>query len=141
MAAVLVLEPIFEADLPAEQYAYRRDRSALDAVKQPLAKPPASSLRSACRFEIGTNCVGSVKSRGHFGDLPDRAQATMPEGWKKMADKVFQGIIQFRKESKRMGEAMREQPPERRWRSVVTVPVNAPGTVTFSFRNFVTTAG
>jgi hypothetical protein len=32
MAAVLVLEPIFEADLPAEQYAYRRDRSALDAV-------------------------------------------------------------------------------------------------------------
>ncbi len=33
MAAVLVLEPIFEADLPPEQYAYRPDRSALDAVK------------------------------------------------------------------------------------------------------------
>jgi RNA-directed DNA polymerase len=33
MAAVLVLDPIFEADLPAEQYAYRRDRSALDAVR------------------------------------------------------------------------------------------------------------
>src|SRR5499427_5099745 len=32
-AAVLVLEPIFEADLPPEQYAYRRDRSALDAVR------------------------------------------------------------------------------------------------------------
>src|SRR5690242_21379044 len=32
-AAVLVLEPIFEADLQPEQYAYRRDRSALDAVK------------------------------------------------------------------------------------------------------------
>jgi len=32
-AAVLVLEPIFEADLPQEQYAYRADRSALDAVK------------------------------------------------------------------------------------------------------------
>src|SRR6266702_1777654 len=30
---VLVLEPIFEADLPPEQYAYRRDRSALDAVR------------------------------------------------------------------------------------------------------------
>ena len=28
-AAVLVLEPIFEADLQPEQYAYRRDRSAL----------------------------------------------------------------------------------------------------------------
>src|SRR5207244_11272746 len=32
MAAVLVLEPIFEADLPTEQYAYRPQRSALDAV-------------------------------------------------------------------------------------------------------------
>src|ERR1700747_3480315 len=32
-AAVVVLEPIFEADLPPEQYAYRRDRSALDAVR------------------------------------------------------------------------------------------------------------
>jgi RNA-directed DNA polymerase len=34
MAAVLVLEPIFEADLQSEQYAYRRDRSALDAVNR-----------------------------------------------------------------------------------------------------------
>jgi RNA-directed DNA polymerase len=34
MAAVLVLEPIFEADLQPEQYAYRPERSALDAVKQ-----------------------------------------------------------------------------------------------------------
>jgi group II intron reverse transcriptase/maturase len=32
MAAVLVLEPIFEADLPPEQYAYRANRSALEAV-------------------------------------------------------------------------------------------------------------
>ena len=28
-----VIEPIFEADLPSEQYAYRRERSALDAVR------------------------------------------------------------------------------------------------------------
>ncbi len=34
MAAVLVLAPIFEADLPPEQYAYRPGRSALDAVKE-----------------------------------------------------------------------------------------------------------
>ena len=34
MAAVLVLEPIFEADLEPEQYAYRPERSALDAVRQ-----------------------------------------------------------------------------------------------------------
>ena len=32
-AALLVLEPIFEADLQPEQYAYRADRSALDAVR------------------------------------------------------------------------------------------------------------
>src|ERR1035441_2310428 len=34
MAAGLVLEPIFEADLQPEQYAYRPDRSAWDAVKR-----------------------------------------------------------------------------------------------------------
>ncbi|MEE8177428.1 MAG: group II intron reverse transcriptase/maturase [Acidobacteriota bacterium] len=34
MAAVLVLEPIFEADLQPEQYAYRSERSALDAVRE-----------------------------------------------------------------------------------------------------------
>jgi RNA-directed DNA polymerase len=33
LAAVLVLEPIFEADLQPEQYAYRADRSALEAVR------------------------------------------------------------------------------------------------------------
>jgi RNA-directed DNA polymerase len=33
MAVVLVLEPIFEADLQPEQFAYRPGRSALDAVK------------------------------------------------------------------------------------------------------------
>ncbi|MGH9207773.1 MAG: reverse transcriptase domain-containing protein [Acidimicrobiales bacterium] len=33
-AALVVLEPIFEADLPAEQYAYRSGRSALDAVRR-----------------------------------------------------------------------------------------------------------
>lgn len=32
MAAVLILEPIFEVDLQPEQYAYRPNRSALDAV-------------------------------------------------------------------------------------------------------------
>jgi RNA-directed DNA polymerase len=33
-AALVVLEPIFEADLQPEQYAYRPDRSALEAVQQ-----------------------------------------------------------------------------------------------------------
>src|SRR5262245_57950287 len=34
MAAMLVLEPIFEADLQPEQYAYRPERSALEAIKE-----------------------------------------------------------------------------------------------------------
>ncbi len=33
-ALLLILEPIFEADLPPEQYAYREGRSALDAVQE-----------------------------------------------------------------------------------------------------------
>jgi RNA-directed DNA polymerase len=34
-AAMLVLEPIFEADLQPEQHAYRPNRSGLDAVNSP----------------------------------------------------------------------------------------------------------
>jgi RNA-directed DNA polymerase len=33
-AVMLILEPIFEADLQPEQYAYRAERSALDAIRQ-----------------------------------------------------------------------------------------------------------
>ena len=33
MAAVLILEPIFEEDFPEEQYGYRPERSAHDAVR------------------------------------------------------------------------------------------------------------
>jgi retron-type reverse transcriptase len=33
-AAVLVLAPIFEADLPPEQYGYRPGRSGLDAIRE-----------------------------------------------------------------------------------------------------------
>ena len=33
MTAVIVLEPIFEADLPEEQYGYRHGRSAHDAIR------------------------------------------------------------------------------------------------------------
>lgn len=37
MAAVLVLEPIFETDLQPEQYAYRKERSAVEAVEATTA--------------------------------------------------------------------------------------------------------
>jgi group II intron reverse transcriptase/maturase len=36
-AALLVLEPIFEADLQPEQYAYRPERGAWNAIKQTMA--------------------------------------------------------------------------------------------------------
>ena len=37
MAALLVLEPIFEADMQPEQYAYRTERGAWDALKHTLS--------------------------------------------------------------------------------------------------------
>jgi hypothetical protein len=40
MAMVLVVGPIFEADLQLEQYGYRPERSALDAIKPLLPNLP-----------------------------------------------------------------------------------------------------
>ena len=50
-SAVLVLEPIFEADLQAEQYAYRPGRSAHDAVT---------------RLQNPMSAVGRRRPRGGF---------------------------------------------------------------------------
>jgi group II intron reverse transcriptase/maturase len=58
-AAVLVLEPIFEADLQPEQYAYRPDRSALDAVRQ------VHKL-----LTIGHREVVDADLRGYFDNIP-----------------------------------------------------------------------
>jgi RNA-directed DNA polymerase len=70
MAVVLVLEPIFEADLPPEQHAYRPDHSALDAIRQvhgyvstghtevvdaDLSGTPSSSNRCRDASAIGTS--------------------------------------------------------------------------------------
>ena len=41
-AAMLVLGPIFEADLPPEQYAYRPERNAQQAVVEWLSRAPGS---------------------------------------------------------------------------------------------------
>lgn len=58
-AAVLVLEPIFEADLQAEQYAYRPERSALDAVRKVHAL-----------VSTGHTEVVDVDLSGYFDSIP-----------------------------------------------------------------------
>ena len=59
MAALTVLEPIFEADLQPEQYAYRPGRSALEAVQQ------VQTLMQAGHTEV----VDSDLS-GYFDSIP-----------------------------------------------------------------------
>lgn len=59
LAAVLVLEPIFEADLPPEQYAYRAGRSALDAVQ-----------RVQQLLEAGYTEVVDADLSGYFDSIP-----------------------------------------------------------------------
>lgn len=58
-ALLLVLEPIFEADLPAEQYAYRADKSALAAVQE--------VHRLAC---YGHSEVIDADLSGYFDSIP-----------------------------------------------------------------------
>jgi len=58
-AAMLVLEPIFEADLQPEQYAYRTGKSALDAVE---------AVNRLMRF--GHTAVVDADLRGYFDEIP-----------------------------------------------------------------------
>lgn len=59
MAVVLVLEPIFEADLPPEQHAYRAGHSALDAVRQAYG-----------HVSTGHNEVVDADLSGYFDQIP-----------------------------------------------------------------------
>src|SRR5438128_1316934 len=59
MAALAVLEPIFEADLQPEQYAYRPRRSALDAVQQVQAL-----------MDTGHTEVVDADLSGYFDSIP-----------------------------------------------------------------------
>jgi RNA-directed DNA polymerase len=58
-AAVLVLEPIFEADLQPEQYAYRAERSAQDAVREVQAQ-----------LDRGYTEVVDADLSGYFDSIP-----------------------------------------------------------------------
>jgi RNA-directed DNA polymerase len=83
MAAVLTLEPIFEADLQPEQYAYRSGRSAHDAIRQ------VHSLLSTGHTEIV-----DADLTGYFDSIPhselmksvarrisDKAMLHLIKGW------------------------------------------------------------
>ena len=58
-SALLILEPIFEADLQPEQYAYRPERSALDAVN-----------RIHRLLNTGHNEVVDGDLSNYFGEIP-----------------------------------------------------------------------
>ena len=58
-AAMLVLEPIFEADLQPEQYAYRTGKNALDAVE---------AVNRLINF--GHTAVVDADLRGYFDEIP-----------------------------------------------------------------------
>jgi len=58
-AAMLVLEPIFEADLPDEQYAYRPGRNAQQAAKEVQE-----------RLHRGQTDVVDADLAGYFGSIP-----------------------------------------------------------------------
>ena len=58
-SAMLLLEPIFEADLQPEQYAYRPERSACDAVK-----------RVHKLLNTGHNEVVDCDLSNYFGEIP-----------------------------------------------------------------------
>ena len=76
MAAVLVLEPIFETDLQPEQYAYRPERGALDAVRA------VHSLVSQ-----GYTEVVDADLSGYFDSIPHQ------ELLKSVARRVSDGVM------------------------------------------------
>ena len=61
-AAMLVLEPIFEADLPPEQYAYRPGRNAQQAVQSRLATTRSLALLTVDQ-EVGGSSRPAVPDK------------------------------------------------------------------------------
>jgi len=63
-AAMLVLEPIFEADLPPEQYAYRPGRNAQQAVVEVFDLRPGAIIRD---LDLLRPIYLQTAAYGHFG--------------------------------------------------------------------------
>jgi group II intron reverse transcriptase/maturase len=80
MAALVVLGPIFEADLQPEQYAYRPGRSALDAVQQ------VQALMIAGHTE-----VVDADLSGYFESIPHRE--LMKSVARRVSDRHLLGLI------------------------------------------------
>jgi group II intron reverse transcriptase/maturase len=80
MATVLVLEPIFEADLEPEQYAYRAGRSALDAVDH------VHSL-----LNTGHTEVIDADLSGYFDSIPHAE--LMKSVSRRVSDRHLMGLI------------------------------------------------
>jgi group II intron reverse transcriptase/maturase len=80
MAVLLILEPIFEADLQPEQYAYRPGRSALEAVQQV----------QALMIQGHTEVVDADLS-GYFDSIPHAA--LMKAVARRVSDRHLLGLI------------------------------------------------
>jgi RNA-directed DNA polymerase len=80
MAVLLVLEPIFEADLQPEQHAYRQGRSALDAVR-----------RVHALLSTGQTEVVDADLSGYFDSIPHGA--LMKSVARRIADGTLLGLI------------------------------------------------
>jgi RNA-directed DNA polymerase len=80
MAALVVLEPIFEADLQPEQYAYRPGRSALDAVQQVQAL-----------MKQGHTEVVDADLSGYFDSIPHAE--LMKSVARRVSDRQLLGLI------------------------------------------------
>jgi RNA-directed DNA polymerase len=80
MAALTVLEPIFEADLQPEQHAYRPGRSALDAVQQVQAL-----------MKAGHTEVVDADLSGYFDSIPHAE--LMKTVARRVSDRHLLGLI------------------------------------------------
>ncbi len=80
MAALVVLEPIFEADLQPEQHAYRPGGSALDAVQQVLTL-----------LQAGHTEVVDADLSGYFDSIPHAE--LMKSVARRVSDRRLLGLI------------------------------------------------